>query len=120
MGDLRDLTDYFISFLKSAFGDDHLKANLHFLATALAGEKYEFADNWSIETDKAILRDYFDKYFYNDHLRTYRKRPIYWLYSAGKAGGFKALVYMHRYSSETTDIILKNILNRFKITFASG
>ena len=39
--------------------------------------------------------------FYADHLKTYQKRPIYWLFDSGKKGGFRALVYMHRYQPDT-------------------
>ena len=38
--------------------------------------------------------------FYTDHLKTYQKRPIYWLFDSGKKGGFKCLVYLHRYQPD--------------------
>ena len=47
------------------------------------------------------LRAYLSKSFYKDHLQTYRNRPIYWLFSSGKAKAFEALVYLHRYNEST-------------------
>ena len=54
------------------------------------------------DAPKDIIREYFLKSFYDDHLKRYKKRPIYWLYDAGKKNGFKALIYMHRYNEQTT------------------
>ena len=39
--------------------------------------------------------------FYKDHLKTYKKRPIYWLFSSGKEKAFECLVYLHRYNEST-------------------
>ena len=50
--------------------------------------------------DEAIRRYIADKFF-KDHLQTYKKRPIYWLFSSGKQGAFQALVYLHRYNEST-------------------
>jgi len=52
------------------------------------------------------------KSFYKDHLKMYKKRPIYWLFTSGKGRAFNALVYMHRYNRETlakmrTDYVLE-------------
>lgn len=47
-----------------------------------------------------MIRSYFLNDFYADHLKTYQKRPIYWLFDSGKKNGFKALVYMHRYQRD--------------------
>ena len=35
--------------------------------------------------------------FYNEHVKMYKKRPIYWLFSSPN-GSFNALIYMHRYT----------------------
>src|SRR5699024_11675954 len=51
------------------------------------------------ETSRQRIRRYFLKEFYKDHVQTYQKRPIYWLFDSGKQDGFKALVYLHRYDS---------------------
>ncbi len=50
-----------------------------------------------IETHPPLYRGSFPK----DHLQTYKKRPIYWLFSSGKQGAFQALVYLHRYHEST-------------------
>jgi sugar-specific transcriptional regulator TrmB len=54
------------------------------------------------------IRKYFVKDFYNDHVRRYKKRPIYWLFSSPQ-GSFNVLIYMHRYTPDT----INNILNKY-------
>jgi type II restriction/modification system DNA methylase subunit YeeA len=80
-------------FLKAAWGDSSFEENLVWLAESL-GQKT------GSTPDEAIRRYLSDK-FYKDHLQSYKRRPIYWLFSSGKQGAFKALVYMHRYNSGT-------------------
>ncbi len=48
-----------------------------------------------------IIRRYFLTPFYKDQLKTYKKRPIYWLFSSGKEKAFECLVYLHRYNEST-------------------
>ena len=86
-----DIVGRFIQFIKVAYGKDTLEENLAFIAAALGGKG----------TARDIIRDYFNNGFYADHVKMYHKRPIYWLFSSGKKGGFKALVYMHRYKPDT-------------------
>jgi type II restriction/modification system DNA methylase subunit YeeA len=78
-------------FLKVTFGAEALSENLDFIAGALSKSKK------GGESSEKIIRDYFVKSFFKDHARTYKKRPIYWLFTSGKGRGFNALVYMHRY-----------------------
>ena len=47
-----------------------------------------------------VIRNYFLNFFFRDHCKNYRKRPIYWLFDSGKKNAFKALTYMHRYTSD--------------------
>ena len=47
-----------------------------------------------------MIREYFLKDFYKDHLQVYKKRPIYWMFDSGKKNGFKCLIYMHRYTPD--------------------
>ena len=47
------------------------------------------------------IRRYLSTQFYKDHLKTYKKRPIYWLFSSGKHKAFECLVYLHRYNDGT-------------------
>ena len=82
-----DITGRFVEFVRKAYGDDTLEENLKFVADALGGKG----------TPREVIRSYFLNDFYADHLKTYQKRPIYWLFDSGKKNGFKALCYMHRY-----------------------
>ena len=61
----------------------------------------------------------FLKDFYKDHVKTYQKRPIYWLYESGKQNGFKALVYMHRYTADTTGIVRVDYLHKIQKIYTS-
>ena len=85
-----DITERFREFLRIAFGEEHYDENLRFVEQALGKD----------------LRKYFLKDFYNDHVRRYKKRPIYWLFSSPK-GSFNALIYMHRYQPHTVGTVLE-------------
>ncbi|MEA1051418.1 hypothetical protein U5801_16615 [Lamprobacter modestohalophilus] len=94
-----DVTERFRQFLRVAFGEEHYEENLRFVEQAL---NLKGKRNYS-------LRDYFLGEFYNDHVRRYKKRPIYWLFSSGsgKSGGsFNALIYLHRYRPNTVSVVL--------------
>ncbi|MCC9598317.1 BREX-1 system adenine-specific DNA-methyltransferase PglX [Rubrivivax sp. JA1055] len=80
-------------FLGVVWGASALDRNLTWLAKGLGAKATEAPD----ETVRRYLADK----FYKDHLQTYRKRPIYWLFSSGKQGAFQALVYLHRYNEGT-------------------
>ncbi len=83
-------------FLRGTFGEDTLEENIRFLEEALGKD----------------LRKYFLSEFYKDHLKTYKKRPIYWIFQSPKKG-FSALIYMHRYTRDTVNIILNRYLREF-------
>lgn len=85
-----DIAGKFIDFVRKVYGEDTLEENLRFIANALGGRG----------TPRQVIRSYFLNDFYSDHLKTYQKRPIYWLFSSGKKNGFKALIYMHRYQPD--------------------
>ncbi len=85
-----DIAGRFVEFVKTVYGADTLEENLRFIADALGGRG----------TPREVIRNYFLNDFYKDHLKIYQKRPIYWLFDSGKKNGFKALIYMHRYSSD--------------------
>ena len=85
-----DITERFREFLRIAFGEKHYDENLRFVEQALGKD----------------IRKYFLKDFYNDHVRRYKKRPIYWLFSSPK-GSFNALIYMHRYQPHTVGTVLE-------------
>lgn len=85
-----DITGRFVKWVEAVYGKDTLEENLKFIADALGGKG----------TPREVIRNYFINDFYADHLKTYQKRPIYWLFDSGKKNGFKALIYMHRYQSD--------------------
>jgi len=88
-----DIVSRFIEFVKVTFGKDTLYENLDFIASALGR-----TDN---ETSAERIRKYFLNDFYKDHVRIYKKRPIYWLFTSGKLKAFNALIYIHRYDRGT-------------------
>lgn len=85
-----DITGRFVKWVEVVFGKETLEENLKYIADALGGKG----------TPREVIRNYFLNDFYADHLKTYQKRPIYWLFDSGKKNGFKALIYMHRYQSD--------------------
>lgn len=89
-----DIVTRFVTFVKSVYGEDTLEENLQFIASALGGKG----------TSREVLRNYFLNDFFNDHCKIYQKLPIYWQFDSGKKNGFKALVYIHRY---TPDLIAR-------------
>ncbi len=91
-----DIAGRFRKFLKVTFGEDHYEENLKFLEKAIGKD----------------IRKYFLKDFYTDHVKRYKKRPIYWLFSSPK-GSFNALIYMHRYRPDTVSIVLNDYLREF-------
>jgi hypothetical protein len=92
-----DIAERFKQFLKVTFGTEHYEENLAFLEEAIGRD----------------IRSYFVKDFYNNHVKMYKKRPIYWLFSSPK-GSFNALVYMHRYQPDTVSIILNGYLRQYR------
>ena len=88
-----DIVEKVKEFIKIVYGEESLKDNLNFIAEALGNK-----DNKSAEE---IIRTYFIKDFYSDHLQRYQKRPIYWLMNSGKKNAFSCLFYMHRYEPLT-------------------
>jgi type II restriction/modification system DNA methylase subunit YeeA len=79
-----------VDLVRVVYGVDTLEENLRLIADALDGKG----------VPREIIRSYFINDFYKDHLKIYQKRPIYWLFDSGKKNGFKALIYMHRYSGD--------------------
>ena len=102
-GDDRDVMNRFKEFLTTSFGSENLNENLKFIADAL-GKRGESSE----EKIRAYLRDDF---FKKDHLSTYQKRPIYWEFNSGRNGGFKALMYLHRYDRNTVAMIRTKYLH---------
>lgn len=102
-----DIVAQFRRFMRIAFGEQHFEDNLRFVEKTLG-----------VKT----LREYFitpagrpasRSKFYDDHVKRYKKRPIYWLFSSPK-GSFNALIYMHRYTPSTVSIVLNEYLREFE------
>jgi len=88
-----DVACRFFRFIETAWDKDTLGDNLEFIADAI-GRKTN-------ESSRDSIRKYFVSGFYKDHLTTYKKRHIYWLFTSGKEKAFQALVYLHRYNEGT-------------------
>ena len=92
-----DITGRFYEFLKVTFGERDFKKNLAFVEEALGKD----------------IRKYLVKDFYNDHVKRYKKRPIYWMFSSPK-GAFNVLIYLHRYTPDTLNTILNDYLVEYR------
>ncbi|MBM7605944.1 type II restriction/modification system DNA methylase subunit YeeA [Metabacillus crassostreae] len=88
-----DIVSRFVNFVRIIFGEETLSENLNFVADALGRKKGE--------TAKETLHRYFLNDFFKDHVQTYKKRPIYWMFTSGKEKAFNCLIYMHRYDKTT-------------------
>lgn len=104
-----DIVERFKTFISVVYGEKTLNENLDFIAETL-GKK-------GTETSEDTIRRYFVNDFFNDHVKTYQKRPIYWLFDSGKKNGFKALVYMHRYNENLIPKVRLDYLHRMQTTY---
>ncbi|MBS3964850.1 MAG: BREX-1 system adenine-specific DNA-methyltransferase PglX [Methylomonas sp.] len=93
-----DATNRFREFLVAVWGENTLQQNLEFVAESLTLSSFKPKKG---ETSLDTVRRYLSNQFYKDHLQTYKKRPIYWLFSSGKQKAFECLVYLHRYNEST-------------------
>ncbi len=100
-----DIVGLFCAWLKKVYGEDTLEENLDFIANALGNKG---------KTSREVIRNYFLTDFIKDHIKTYQKRPIYWIFDSGKQNGFKALVYMHRWNADTIGNVRVEYLHRIQ------
>lgn len=91
------LAEKIIGLIKHVYGEDTYKENIDFIAEALGKNNNESSEE--------TLNRYLNDGFYQDHLKIYQKRPIYWMFSSGKNNAFKCLIYLHRYTDDTLAII---------------
>lgn len=98
-----DIVSRFVEFIKIAFGSENLNQNLEYIAVTL-GKR-------GTETSEDTIRRYFVNDFYNDHIKIYQKRPIYWLFDSGRKNGFKCLIYVHRYDEQIVSKIRTKYLH---------
>ena len=92
-----DIIGRFYDFLKASFGKENFEKNLAFVEDSLGKD----------------VRKYFVRDFYKDHIKRYKKRPIYWMFSSPK-GSFNVLIYMHRYTPDTLNQILNGYLVEYR------
>lgn len=100
-----DIVGLFCDWLKKVYGEDTLEENLNFIAQALGNKG---------NTSREVIRNYFLNDFIKEHIKTYKKRPIYWMFDSGKQNGFKALVYMHRWNADTIGNMRVEYLHRMQ------
>lgn len=105
-----DVIGLFCIFLKKTFGEETLEENLDYIAQGLGNKG---------NSSREVIRNYFLKDFFKDHCKTYQKRPIYWLFDSGKADGFKALIYLHRYNEDTIGNLRIDYLHRMQRVYES-
>ena len=110
LGDDIDIIARLCSWLKVVYGEDTLEENLDFIAKALGGRG---------NSSREIIRNYFLKDFFKDHCKIYQKRPIYWLFDSGKQNGFKALIYLHRYTPDTIGKLRVDYLHKMQRVYES-
>lgn len=102
-----DIVARFIDFLKVTFGEETLEENLDYIAETLGRRAREIS--------RQAIRRYFANDFYKDHVQTFNKRPIYWLFqSDGRRKAFNALMYMHRYDSGTVARVRTDYLHELQ------
>jgi hypothetical protein len=92
-----DIVNRFKNFLKISLGEQNYEINLGFIEEALGKD----------------IRKYFVNDFYDHHIKQYKKRPIYWMFSSPK-GSFNVLIYMHRYNENTINIVLNEYLRHYR------
>jgi type II restriction/modification system DNA methylase subunit YeeA len=102
-----DIVSRFIDFIRVTFGEETLAENLDFIADALGKKKGEVA--------KETIRRYFLNDFFKDHIQTYKKRPIYWLFTSGKEKAFNCFIYLHRYEKTTISRIRTDYLHECQL-----
>lgn len=93
-----DVTSRVKEFVRTVWGEEHLQENLEFIAESLC--LYAIKPKKG-ESALETIRRYLSTQFWKDHLKMYKKRPIYWLFSSGKEKAFECLVYLHRYNDAT-------------------
>ena len=110
-----DIIARLCDWLKVVYGADTLEENLDYIAKALGNKG---------STSREVIRNYFVNDFFKDHCQTYSvtgsgKRPIYWLFDSGKQNGFKALVYLHRYTPDTIGTLRVDYLHKMQRVYES-
>lgn len=98
-----DIVGRFVEFVKVCFGEETLEENLTFIAKVL---------NKKGKTSREVIRRYLLTDFFKDHIQTYQKCPIYWMFNSGKQNAFNCLIYMHRYDSDIVARVRTDYLHK--------
>jgi CHAT domain-containing protein len=108
-----DIVARFKELLKIIFGGDNFENNMNFIADGL--------DKKATESSEEAVRRYFLKEFYTDHIKRYKKRPIYWMFSSNPKGNgaFNVLIYMHRYQPDVVAKIRTDYLHNYQVKLDS-
>lgn len=104
-----DLCTRVIDFIKVVYGENTLNENLKFIANALKPD--------SFEAPKKIIRGYLFNGFFDNHYQIYQHRPIYWQLDSGKAGGFRAIMYMHRFNENTLSTVRTEYIQELRYKY---
>jgi hypothetical protein len=91
------LTEHIVKLISKIFGKENLSQNLDYLSVGLGKKNSES----SIDS----LNRYLNEDFFVDHVKKYYKRPIYWMFSSGKEGAFKCLIYIQKYNENSLALI---------------
>ncbi len=91
-----DIASRFVQFVKATLGEENLPDNIRFIENSIG----------------TTIRKYFVKGFYEDHIKRYQKRPIYWMVASPNKG-FMSLIYMHRYESDTFARVRNSYLTEY-------
>jgi hypothetical protein len=102
-----DIVNKFIEFVEVVYGKETLEENLQYIADTLGGSG----------TPREIIRKYFVKGFYDNHMKIYKKRPIYWQFESGRLNGAKALMYLHRYDEKLLNTLKLDYLSKLKTAY---
>ena len=108
---LGDIASLFVDWIKKAYGTDKYNENMSFIASTLSS---------SNKKPEEIVRDYFVSEFYKDHVKMFQKRPIYWMFDAGKYNGFKLLSYLHKFNEDTVGKIRTDYLSKVQYTIENA
>ena len=104
-----DIVLRFSEFIKVSFGSIYFEKNMLFIKESL---------NLPGSEPAGALRKYFTDSFYSDHVKTYKKRPVYLLYDSGRKKSFRALIYLHRFSSETVSVLREQYIEKLSEIYA--
>lgn len=105
-GNVHDITDELMELLKIIFPDTVPEENAIFLADSIS--KNDVTD---IDTAMKVLRNYFKIDFIKDHIKKYKKSPIYWMIQSSHKENLSVLTYMHNFDAKVLESIVKDIVN---------